>query len=204
MNPDETDDDWLRSEDDELPEGLTLDLVELTGRADRSPEEIAEIDRAARARERGYDTVEDVVASRRRKGNSATAAEAPMLIDTLVAGVMEPTEEAGSEATRRAAARAGRARREFVTDLGDTFEDVVEPLVPDAWEDTGTSSATGAVHGATLGAADEIGGALSEVGNLPDVVSGREDFGDAYRTRRDELREIIDADRESSLSLIHI
>jgi hypothetical protein len=200
MNPEDEDDlSWLVDEETPRPRGgVTLDEVRITGSADGDDSELAEAERAEAARARGFDTVEDVVASRRRKGNAMTAAEAPTAFDTIGGAILDPTAVAGTPDAARATARAARGRRDLTTSIGDTFEDVVEPLVPDALEATGTAGATGSAMGATMGFGDELTGIASELGNAPDVMAGREEFGAAYEPARDRVRADARREREAS------
>jgi hypothetical protein len=199
MNPEDEDDlSWLLDETEPTPRGVTLDTVEIRGRADGDDSELREAERAAAARERGFDTTSDVAASIARKGRPADARDAPILADTLIAGAMHPLTEARSPEMNRATRDVTRARRDATDAFGSAFIDFAEPLVPDRMEASGTAGASGSAHGLTFGAIDELGGAGAELANLPDTVSGREGFGTAYRANRDRIRETGRRDREAS------
>lgn len=194
-------DEWLL-EDDELPSaGMTLDRIDIVGDAGGDDSELREAERAEAARARGFDTPEDVAASRARKGAPAAPLELPDVGLGVDAEALMRRRAASSPGTERLHGPALR-RRELMEAIDEETGLSAAPtrareagLTRTAdWLESGTAGGTGAVQGATMGFADEIGGAVAGAGAL---LEG-EDAGEAYSSTRDRMRRIADSDREAS------
>lgn len=196
MNPE----DELLDEED-LPRGMTLDRIDIVGDPDGDDSALREAERADRARARGYDTPEDVAASVARKGAPAVPLELPEVgigVDPEALARRRLDTTAGRERVHG----PSRARRDIAEALDEYLglsaaprraREAGYPMLAD-WLESGTSGSTGAVQGATMGFADELGGAAAAGGA---ALEG-EDPVAAYTGRRDELRRLTASDRESS------
>lgn len=198
-------DEWLL-EEDELPSaGMTLDRIDIVGDASGDDSELREAERAETARARGFDTPEDVAASIARKGAVARPPALPDVglgvdAERLVTRRLE--DKARRAPGRERMSRSAESARDLAEALDDTLGLSAAPtrareagLTTTAdWLESGTAGGTGAVQGATMGFADEIGGAVAGAGAL---LEG-DDAGEAYSSTRDRMRRIADSDREAS------
>lgn len=195
------------------PEELAA-LEELTDEGDLDPSvrPTLTIDPIAiRGRRRGFDTPEDVADSIRRKGAPARPGDVPA--SRVGTSRAMPGREWVPESARRATAvgdaidaatsfagmgtmarlpeRARRGAREMLPFVGGAVGDALG----DAAE-SGTAGSRGAVQGASLGFADELGAAgTAAAAGMSDWDT---DVGEVYTRERDRARAADRADREAS------